>query len=264
MKLWNWLATKVGDLWITWQALAVWPYPAVIVGVPHGEMLWEDYRSFTRLLKPGDFLLTRSKPFAGSNAAIPGAFKHLMVYTGSINGDFNRKTHFIENARSLGLETARIEAVARNIHARTVTHAISEGVVCQDLGEALMHVDYALAVRPWGCPSEQSAIVRYALDSVGKPYDFGFDAGTDKALYCTELGLHCLKRAAIIEPQAVKLRVSPWPWVAKKDVVLADWYIKYPVVTASESCLDPRFQNKSELGGAFQSAIADAWTKRNS
>ena len=174
MSMWSWILTKIGDTWVDPTSLAIWPWPATVVGVRHGSMLWSDYRAFNRLLKPGDFLLTQSAPFIGSNAGIPGAFKHLAVYVGATEGKQNSKTHFIENASSLGIEYQTKIYSPRNVYQRCCVHAISEGVVCQDFGEALMRSDYALAVRPWKSRAEQIIVIESAIRQLGKPYDFEF------------------------------------------------------------------------------------------
>lgn len=260
MSLWASIAGTVGDTWADWSSVAVWPWPAVVVGMRHGEMLWSDYRAFTRLLKPGDFLLTRSAPFFGSNAAIPGSFKHLAVYVGAVKGQQNSQTHFIENASALGVEHQTAIQPPRGVYQRCCVHAISEGVVCQDFGEVLMHADYALAVRPWGRKSEQEIIVKAAAEQIGKPYDFAFKENNIDAFYCTELGLHCCRRAAIIEPLLVPLRLRLFR--RKIPVALADYFTKYHPVCCSESCLDRGFQRKSQLGGAFEQSILNAWAAR--
>jgi hypothetical protein len=260
MSLFSRLASVVGDTWATTRAVAVWPWPAVIVGVPRGEMLWTDYRAFCRKLLPGDFLLLRSKPFFGSNAAIPGAAKHLAVYIGAVEGVQNTEEHTVESVKPLGLDYAPKLHESRNVFPRVCVHAISEGVVCQDLGAVLMHADFALAVRPWGRRGEQETIVSTAVAQLGKPYDFNFNQRDQSAFFCTELGLHCCLRAAIIPPLSVKLRTRLFR--ARADVVIADYFAKFPSVCCSQSCLDRGFTRQSPLGAAFENAVLEAWAER--
>lgn len=262
MSAWAWLASTLGDTWWSGRMLALWPWPAVIVGSPHSKMLWSDYRAFTRLLQPGDMFMTQSKPFFASNAGISGSsLKHLVVYVGAVAGVEDRETGFIEDAKWLGADYLHTGSPQRNVHERCVCEAISEGVVCRDMGAALMHSDYAVAVRPWGRTSEQAILVETALANVGKPYGFDFDESVPESIHCTELGVLCLKKAAIIEPLTTR------KWVGftagRLDVTLADSFVtKYPVVCCSESCLDPRFQAQSALGAQFADRVAVAWSER--
>lgn len=258
MSLWSWFATKVGDTTLNWNALSLWPWPSIVVGARRRFTTWQDYRAFTRLLKPGDFLLEQQAPYIGSNTAINGSLKHLAVYVGAVKGDYNAETGFIENPKYYG--PVNVDKCPRDVFPRCIIHAISEGVVCADVGELLMESDYVVAVRPWTHESERAIILDTAFKHHGKPYDFAFDQTDDKRIFCTELGLHCVRKAAIIEPLSIKKRMG----LFKKpvNVVVADYFTRYPVVCVSESCLDPAFQRQSPLGGAFQSAMKMGWQAR--
>lgn len=256
MSLWSWLATKVGDTWASSHMLALWPWPAVVVGNPHSRMLWSDYRAFSKLLQPADFIIMRSKPYLGSNAAIPGATKHLAVYLGPVAGEENTETNFIENP---SLILGEHEPSMEN-HERCVIHAISEGVKVQDMGFVLMHADYAVAVRAWRNKAEQSEILLAAMGELDKPYDFNFDQTTDKAIFCTELGLICCSRAGIHPPDPSRIRVKPFgPLVG---VALADNFARFPAVCASRSCLDSDFQAQSHMNTVFTGAVMKGWKNR--
>jgi len=261
VSLFGRIASTAGDTWISFRSVAIWPYPSVVIGISHCEFTWFDYRNFSKLLLPGDIIITRSNPFFLSNNAIPGAFKHAAVYTGHVAGDLSRETHFIERPCYVGVDNKHTGKPQRNIFERTVCHAVSEGVVCQDVGELLFHADCAMAVRPWTKIEEQQKIVGEAIRNVGKPYDFGFDQTNIDAIFCTELAAHCIEESGIQPPSSIKKRVKLFK--PKMDVTLADYFIKYPPVCCSESCLDSSFQTKSDLGAAMRTAILDAWEKSN-
>lgn len=252
MGLQAWLGAQAGDLWKSWGAVALCPYPAIVWRYPKYRFSPRDYRSFTRHLKPGDFILTRSNPYFISNRAIKGtAFKHLAVFTGALCGSYDQKTGFLQRPRSLGLKHKHTGMCARDTYERAVVHAISEGVVCQDLIEVLFHCDYAMAVRPWVDEDQQGAIVEAALGKVGAAYDFGFKE-TPEDLYCTELGGHCCRKSGITCPNTVKIVNSLAGLLLPLDrfkapVLLADFFLKFPAVCASRTCDEPDFQRKSRF-----------------
>lgn len=261
MSLFGKIASAAGDTWANFHAVAIWPWPAVVIGLSHGSFSWFDYRNFCRLLQPGDIIITRSNPFFLSNNAIPGAFKHAAVYTGHVAGRLNTDTHNIETPTYLGVDQPHTGRPQRNIFERTVCHAISEGVVCQDVGDLLFHADCAMAVRPWTTTQEQQEIVSEAIRVVGRPYDFKFDQKNMDAVFCTELAAHCVEKAKIDPPQTVKIRAALFK--PKMDVTLADYFTRYTPVVCSESCLDPAFQKRSSLGAVMRSSVLEAWENAN-
>jgi hypothetical protein len=258
MSLWSKVATMVGDTWASRHMVALWPWPAVVVGSQHGKMMWSDYRAFSKMLTPGDFLLLRSKPYFGSNAAIPGAMKHLAVYVGPVEGRENIESHFIEEPGVVvGNHPHRM-----SIHERAVVHAISEGVVCEDLAAPLMHADYCIAVRPWKTESERTIIIKDALAHVGCPYDFKFNQASDEEVFCTELGLWACRAAAVIEPESSLIRTSLFGRKAK--VALADnFVVRFTPVCCSRSCLDSEFQMESIAGAILSERVMAAWRARD-
>jgi len=238
-----------GDIWATARNLALWPWPAVVYGARHSRFTWRDYRVFTKKLLPGDFLLMRAEPYFLSNAAISGtAFKHLAVYVGAVEGDFDAETRFIDNPLPMGTDYRHTGRAKDGLHERVIVHAISEGVVCQDLGEVLFHEDYVCAVRPWKNEHEQDEIVERAISRVGIPYDFEFKA-SPKALYCTELGGWCCKRVGIEPPKKV-LKVNNLLGLVlplarfHAPVWIADGFLVYNTVCFSKSCGEKSFAGK--------------------
>lgn len=175
--------------------------------------------------------------------AISGCFfKHLAVYTGSVEGQLDPKTRYIHKPKSIGIHMTH-GRIPKGCHPRTVTHAISDGVVCMDLGDMLFETDYCVAVRPWLKKEEQQVIVREALKSEGKKYDFDFDAKRPNALFCTELGQLCLYVAGIPTVETIQKRTSLFKKPAA--VPIADAFFRFQTVCASESCYNPSFIKQS-------------------
>lgn len=246
------LARIGGNTWRSWGSVAVWPYPAVCVNFPHTQMTASDYRFFTATLSPGDFILTTSEPFFLSNRGIKcTAFKHLAVYTGAVYGQRDKASHFIRKAKSLGIAYPHTGLASRSTFERSVTHAISEGIVVQDFLDLFSHADWMCIVRPWTTQEQQIAIVDAALKAAGKDYDFGFKQDS-ASFYCTELGAHCCKEAELPLPETIRLTTS-WKGMIipsdrfKDDVFVADAFaIKYMLVGTSLSCNDPQFVKASK------------------
>lgn len=250
------IAAVGGDTWVTTDMLAIWPWPAVLVGAHRGQFTWDDYRCFTTLLQPGDFIITRSNPFLFSNAAIAHtAFKHLMVYVGAAYCVRDAKSGFLEGMRSRNGNAWRGGSAQER--ERVVVHAISEGVVAQDLGEALFHADAAAVVRYWKSPGDQTQIVAHAIKLLGREYDFEFHMNSESSLFCTELGWVCLEAAGIpVRPARTKMLVSLLG--RQEDVPLADSFVLQPVaerVCCSVSALDRNFIATSATPNDLRDAL---------
>lgn len=247
------LASFGGDLWRSWKAFAFWPYPAVVVGRHRPKVTADDYRCFTRLLQPGDFLLTRSEPYFISNYFIGRngtAFSHLAIYTGAVTGYRDQETGCIMKPQAITRDNGWESSPG--VFKRTVTHAISEGVVCQDLLEVMLHSDWVVAIRPWANQGEGYILQRIALSQVGLEYNFDFKPEGPPALYCTELGVFCLEKAGIQIP-AKDLAVTSLLGVVvpvkkfKSFVTLADAFLQFKMVCCSVSCNEPAFARKSRF-----------------
>jgi len=253
MSLQSRLASLGGDLWRSWSMLALWPWPAVILGRARALTSPDDYRAFTRLLQPGDLLLTRSEPYFISNYFIGRngtAFSHLGVYTGCVRGYRDQNTGIIMKPRPV-TNPESVESFP-GVFKRTVTHAVSEGVICQDLLEVFEHADWIAAVRPWATHGEGYAVQKKALDQVGLEYNFAFKPGGPKSFYCTELGAFCLEKVGIPPPpkdfSVTSLGGVFWPGGRYKTLVtLADAFIRYPMVCCSVSCNNPKFARRSKF-----------------
>lgn len=260
MSIQSKIAMIGGDTWITGQIFSVWPWPAILIGEYEYGFNEDDYRAFTALLKPGDILLSQTYPAKLSNFFIgKTAFKHGAVYTGSVKGIKNRERGFIDRPASLGVDHKIKCTRDKGIYSRTVTHAISEGVVCQDLLRLTKHADYVIAVRPWKSAYQQQLIVDYALRQVGLGYNFDFTPGGPKEFYCTELCVASIKAADLPLPDTSKKGVSLFKFWEKADVTLSDSILlKYVPVCCSVSCLDPKFYRKSMFGDGVRLKIMEA------
>jgi hypothetical protein len=257
------LAAVAGDIWRSWSMLALWPYPAVMLGHRRTMFTWDDYRAFTRRLRPGDIICATSEPYFLSNFGIRGtAFKHVAVYVGPVKGFRDQDSGFIMKPRPLHGHQ-HTGTPAHGIFERAVVHAISEGVVCQDLGEELFSADYVAAFRPWSTPDQQMSIIESAAAEVGAQYNFAFRPDGPEAFYCTELGAHCCCQAGIEPPAHVDVNTSLLGFVLPlkrflSKVTVADTFVKYPMIVCSMSCNDPAFARKGRLARELRSAFLKA------
>jgi len=259
------LAAFGGDIWASPKCLCLNPllWPAVVYGMPKVHFTWDDYRCFTSLMQPGDFILTQSRHYIGSAKFIPGAWKHLAVFTGPVTGYRDQKTKFIYKPRSLGVDRVHTGGQQVGTFVRTITHAISEGVVVQDLGELLFHSDYAAVVRPWVVHSEAQIIVDAALSQSGIGYNFDFKPSGKPASYCTELGAFCCDKIKRHAPSKRKIKASltaiflPFDRF-KQRVYLADAFLQFPMICCSVACNNPMFSKQSMWPEKVRQAVLTA------
>lgn len=226
MSLQKTLATFFGDIWISKKCFGIGP---IIYGYPDSMVNGKDYRKFCSVVQPGDLLLTRSENYKFSNKGIPERYtflKHLAVYAGGVNG--------ISDGNFI------VSANPGNLYSRCIIHAISEGIVCQDVFDIFRHFDYIVAVRPWKSSFEQDMIVQSAFKVLGREYDFSFQS-KNKSYYCTELGAHCLQVAGIAPPLTYRINAHILGLLLpldrfKHDVYIADSFVEnYKIVFKSES-----------------------------
>ena len=227
MGLQKFLASFFGDIWYSKKCIGFWHY---IYGSPESKLHGYDYREFSKIIKPGDMLLTRSENYKFSNKGIPEKhtfLKHLGIYVGGVDG--KEKGEFIDKAIFNGKQFPKC-----------IIHAISEGVVCQDLFDVFRHFDYIVVVRPWKSELERIQICTKAFELLGKEYDFEFKS-KNKNYYCTELGVHCIQMAAIKVPKMVKINTHILGLFLpldrfKHNVTVADAFIEcFPTVYESRS-----------------------------
>jgi hypothetical protein len=227
MGIQKFLATFFGDIWYSKKCFGLGHY---IYGSPESKLHGVDYRELSRIIKPGDILLTRSQNYKFSNKGIPEKhtyLKHLAIYIGAVDGKV--KGEFIENITKDGKDFPKC-----------IIHAISEGVVCQDLFDVFRHFDYIVVVRPWKSAFQQSLICEMAFKLLGREYDFKFDS-KNKNYYCTELGVRCIQTAAIKVPKMTKINAHILGLFLplerfKHKVTVADSFLEYfPIVYKSNS-----------------------------
>jgi hypothetical protein len=258
------VATSGGDIWIgSRKMLCLWPWPPVIFGIPRALFCEDDYRCFTRILRPGDFVLSRSESFALSNYMIGRhgtAFIHLAVYTGAVHGRKDLRTGEIIKPQSLGMDYEHTGRPAYGVHERTFTHAVSEGVICEDVLRLFSHIDYAAVIRPWTTAAQRDVIVKTALARVGQPYNFDFTPKGPESSYCTELGYFCCNRAGITQPRRSEVPVTLFGRLGKRaPVVLADSFVEqFGIRATSMSCSDRGFWSRSFLQDRMREAISTA------
>lgn len=253
-----------GDTWVgSLGMVAIWPWPPVIVGVPRSRFTEDDYRFLCTVLRPGDFILSRAEPFKLSNWAIGRhgtAFIHLAVYTGTVRGQKDPRTGFVRKPKRVELSNQTPERFGSDTHIRTITHAVSEGVICEDILRLLNHSDRVAVVRPYFSTLQQVSIISYALRRVGQPYNFDFTDKGPPATYCTELGRLCCEHAGIEPPARVNIPVTLFgPFGKKGQVTLADSFIeRFGLLACSMSCNDRPFWRRSYLGDQLREFIAEA------
>lgn len=257
------IATFVGDIWVCKKIVGLWPYPLVAYGAYRTSTRGNDYRLFAAMLKPGDMIITTQNKYKGSNSAIPGTFKHLMVYTGTVFGYY--KNEVIERPDFYGVDhRVDFNEYYPNKFVRTITHAESEGVITQDLLDVFHYYDEMVVIRPWETKGQQDKIVRTALSFNGRPYDFLFDAERDESLYCTEVGAACLRVAGIELPETIMKMTKVWkPW-EKVRVFVADFFAeKFKVVCKTMSCNNPSVF-KGPLAKTLKSKLMNCLDASNS
>jgi hypothetical protein len=229
MSLTSRIATLAGNIWISWRSFALFPWPAVVIGMPESKLTGSDFRNMLKALLPGDMILERGDLFRITNSGIPEKLthlKHLAVYVGEVDGIM--KDDFII-APKPGKE-----------YGQCIIHAISEGVKCQDIFELFRHCDEIVVIRPWKNSYERGMIISTAFAMMDLAYDFNFKSNNN-SLYCTELGVKCLQAANIPAPKTVRTRNTilglflPFDKF-KGDVYVADNFAKmFQVVFKSTS-----------------------------
>lgn len=234
------IGTLLGDVHVV-KALCL--PPNIMVGEGKKRVVPEDYRSASKWFRPGDVLTSRTDGYIFSNWAIPGAFKHAMLYVGPIRGTLDRKTGFISKPKLLPSGVG----IHHTQTPRAVVHAVSEGVVCQDLLSIMNHCDYIAAFRPVlekGAEGTPELMCANACALVGSPYDFGFSWEDSAALSCTELVDYVSGISGFKQAPRIKKRVRLFG--PKNDVVLADNFMYiFKMVWCSVSCNSPAFIKKA-------------------
>ena len=265
------LASTGGDIWKPKGVKSIfppWPFEPYLYPKHNMETNGLDYRCFTKLLEPGDMFASYDKDYPLSNSNIKATvFKHAAVYTGAIKGVFDYDEGMFSKVKSMGVDYEHTGKSETGIFERTVTHAISEGVVVQDLFDFMKQCDKICVFRPHTTTEQRTAIVNAALDNVGLEYNFDFQPTSNlKHFYCTELAQYALKKAGIKEVEKTMINTS-WKglvcfWNKKKymaPVTLADDLVAaFPMVCCTASCNEPKFWRESRKADILRQKIQDA------
>jgi len=116
------------------------------------------YRELDHIIRSGDIIIRRFEGYI-DKWIIPGWWNHAGIYVGEVDG----KQH-------------------------KVVHAISDGVVVDDLID-FMRTDHMIVLRaPEGLQEEA---IKLAKAAIGSEYDFAFDFNETIRFSCTELVSHC-------------------------------------------------------------------------
>lgn len=126
----------------------------LITGPTYFKVEAEQIRQVTAVARHGDIILRRQGRSLGTKV-IPGYFSHV------------------------GLMKNKDEVI----------HAVGEGVIEEDILDFLRTDDCAVIRIPDEVLRRKA--VKIAQSCIGKPYDYIFDSDDKRALYCTELVMHC-------------------------------------------------------------------------
>lgn len=132
--------------------IKVYPYPMFMIYCPEGYKLTaKDMRAIFKKVEPGDILLRGYIDYL-DGYFIPGTFSHAGLYIGSDQ----------------------------------VIHAMSGGVFQEDI-LTFCRCDYMCVLRPKTTTEIKNRAIAKAYESIGMPYDFGFDFKDHSSVCCTEL-----------------------------------------------------------------------------
>lgn len=196
------------------------------------------------LLEPGDILLTFTAGYA-STVFIPGAFKHAMVYVGSV-----------EERKAIGLKAgsqggaAVLREVATNLDVdktsdgrrANIIEAEFEGVKFSNL-EHLMdtHMNRLAVLRPRLDTTERVQYLAQIFSYLGQDYDFRFDFADASRQVCTEIIYRALNGRSGID---FTLSRHTGHLTLSADDIIRYWMDKSPesfqfILFAHESPLKP-------------------------
>ena len=145
------------------------------------------------ILQPGDLLVSYTSGYA-SSVFIPGAFKHAMVYIGSV-----------EDRKKIGLVSSKVKLPSGSSSQRertqnfrqektlegdpaNVIEAVGEGVKFSNLNHLLdTHINRLAVVRPMLSKKDRILYLSRVFSYLGQEYDFEFDFADASRQVCTEL-----------------------------------------------------------------------------
>ena len=201
----GWIRKVFGDI-------KVFRHPMFIAYDPGGyRVTGEDTRELLRRLKPGDILLRKFYGYLDGRF-IPGRFTHAAVYCGALTEDdraragaqgFRTGPQIVIHALAPAVVAEDILTFSRcdELAILRLPHVIAaaspplaKGVPLKQFTDEEKRVDESLAA---GGSVRRDVVVRQvvavALRSLGQDFDFDFQLGTYKRVYCSELVYLCLK-----------------------------------------------------------------------
>lgn len=145
------------------------------------------------LLQPGDIILTYTSGYA-STVFIPGAFKHAMVYVGTVEqrraiGLTPQNVHLHGGARAR-LKLDKNLAVPQTKEGReaNVIEAQFKGVKFSDLNHMMgTHMNRMAVLRPLLSDRDRLTFLTQIFSYLGQEYDFRFDFTDSSRQVCTEI-----------------------------------------------------------------------------
>lgn len=159
-RIWSKILTFLGD--ITWSG---WNRPFwFVINHKEYELKGKHFREVSKIIQPGDVVIQRYEGYV-DKWFIPGFWNHGGLYVGEFNGQ-----------------------------PQQVVHAISDGVICEDLID-FMRTDHMIVLRPPSYMSQSG--VQLAISLIGKEYDFVFDFRDRQRFSCTEVVDYCYKGLAM-------------------------------------------------------------------
>jgi len=173
---------------------------------------------YIRSLVPGNIFFTDSENYV-SNEFIPGKWKHAVIYLGTqkqTNNMFygnNNMLNFLKKYYITGDETLIIDST-------------SEWVAIRDYKELsnLKNVSFLIALSSFKINKSKKDIktfLSYAIQQIGKNYDYDMITDDDTNLYCSELLYEALKE--------IQIYISIKDQVYGRDIILPSNVVKYIV-----------------------------------
>ena len=190
----------VGDYYI--------PMDAIVPS--QNALFFGEIEPYLRELQTGDVFFTHSERYISSRI-IPGKWKHSGIYLGSreqVRSFFGRdpqKLKLLEAYYQTGNELLILDSSNEGVAVREVTRLSNLHAVSLLLGFSAYRINRDQA--------DILSVFSYAMEQLGKPYDYDLLLDDSRAVYCSELLYHGLSRIGIelslSEPVVGRNVVSP-------------------------------------------------------
>lgn len=157
-------------------------------------LLTEDILPLLQQLQPGDIFFTNSEKFVSSRLT-PGKWKHAGIYLGTreqVMEFFHHQPEWIPLLEAFyltGNEHLILDSSNEGVTTREFTQLSNLGSVSLLIGLSAFRINRDR--------EGVTAFVNYALDQLGKPYDYDLLLDDSRAVYCSELVYHGLYRIGI-------------------------------------------------------------------